>query len=239
MQFNPISYRKKVYRNIFTCSPSQYLLDDICDAEDFDLVDQLIQMTSEIDHHQSQPHRPFQYGIIESDEVLSVFKKEKWGIGRFGDGLTYGVWYAAEDEMTSVYEAAWTAYRLARDNVLLNGEVYTSDRSMFEAKVSSKKAIDLTKEKEIQTSLIDNDYAFCQKIGRQVHQESFDLLRTPSARRKEGVCVPIFSQLCIGKISYKYGLSFHILPSGQIHVSSGNQEMNFTQSADQLHVNLV
>lgn len=215
------SYRGTVYRNIFTCSPSQNLLEDVCDQAEAEIVDRLIQITSEIDHQAPQVHRVFQYGVIDSDEVLSVFQKEKWNVGRFGDGEDYGVWYAAEEELTSVYEACWTAYRLARDNVLSRGEVYTTDRVMFTAHVSTDQAVDLTKENDFFNQLtVSEDYRFCQKLGRKIHESKMELIRTCSARQLSGICIPVFSPKSIQSISFSYNLVLSIFPDGMIHVSS-------------------
>ena len=121
-------------------------MDDICNEEDKPLIDKLVEITSGIDHSEPKHKRPYQYAKIEDDEILAVFEKEKWREGRFGDGKRYGVWYGAEKEITSVYESCWTAYLLGLDNVISKGEVYTVDRAMYEAKVSTLGAIDLCEE---------------------------------------------------------------------------------------------
>jgi hypothetical protein len=111
-----IPYGKTVYRNIFTCAPTQHLLDDVCPPRDWALVDHLIQATSGIDHGQPQYDRPFQYAEIHDELVMAVFIRENWRQGRFSDGATFGVWSGAEDEMTSVYEACWTSCQFGKDN---------------------------------------------------------------------------------------------------------------------------
>lgn len=224
-----INYEGEVFRNIYTCAPSQDLLDDICDFEDAPFLDTLIQVTSEIDHEVPQAHRPFQYGYIEDDEILAVFKKERWGYSRFSDGTGYGVWYSAEDEMTSIYEAAWWAYQLGKDNVHSKGEVYTTDRMMYQCSLQSDQAVDLMSEKDFHHSLTNpDDYSFCHALGKQVVQYGMHLLRTPSARKKSGVCVPVFyaeAIRCAEKIFY---MRFHINIDGMISVSSSQKKFNFS-----------
>lgn len=234
-KLEPTTYQQKVYRNIFTCSPSQYILDDICDADEFALVDSFIQETSEIDHNKPQLNRPFQYGCIESHEVLRVFQKHHWNVGRFGDGKNYGVWYAAENDLTTIYEASWVAYKLGKDNVLNCGKVYTTDRVLYEADVSTKKAIDLTNNQSILPQLIDsNDYSYCQTLGKKLHENKFELLRTPSARRIEGVCTPILYPHPIQKISRLFDFKIFVNPNEQITVGSPRHHLNFTIHASQL-----
>ena len=143
-------------------------------------VDTMVQATSEIDYQRPKGERPFQYGKIEDDEILAVFKKENWRNGRFGDGQEYGVWYGAEDELTSVYEASWVAYRFGKDNVLNKGEVYTTDRAMYEAQISTDRSVDLIQEKKNFDLLVHpTDYSFCQSLGKKMWKRKlkcFELL---------------------------------------------------------------
>lgn len=228
-------YRGEVFRNIFTCSPTQHILDDLCEAEDFELVDQFIQLTSEIDHQAPAYRRPFQYGHIEDEEIVAVFKKENWRSSRFSDGQSYGVFYSAEDELTSIYEASWWAYQLAQDNVWPRGEVYTSDRVMYRAFIEAEQLADLTREENYFESLIDPyDYHFCQSLGRAVQEKSWQALRTHSARRKRGICIPVFSLEVIKEPLILYYLKFHVNPDGVINVVSGHDEANFSIRASEL-----
>lgn len=202
---------------------------------DAPIVDTLVQWTSEIDHQASQIQRPFQYGKIENDEILAVFEKQNWRSGRFGDGQDYGVWYGAEDEITSVYEASWVAYRLGRDNIFPAGQIYTTDRSMFEACIETKLLADLTPRKDCFSQLVNpTDYSFCQALGKKLIQENFQMIRTPSARRRDGICTPVLSPDPIKKWSFLYYLKIHIHPDGFIGVNSTHTPLNFSLEASQL-----
>ncbi len=228
-------YTGQVYRNIFTCSPSQYLLDDVCAVKDYDLVDAFIQNTSGIDHNEPQVNRPFQYGNIESEEILAVFKRENWGYGRFGDGKSYGVWYGAEEEATSVCEASWTAYRLAQDNMKGHGEVYTTDRAMYQARLSSELAVDITTSRKYAKPLRHpTDYAFCQALGQEMNAVGHEILRTHSARKTDGICTPVFAPQAIKQVTRSYDLKINVSPDGFIGISSAHEAMNFSLSAEQL-----
>ena len=232
--FHSVPYKKKVFRNIFTNATGQHIHADVCDPEDYSLVETLIALTSGIDHNQPQFHRPFQYAVIEDDQILQVFEREHWNYGRFGDGKSYGVWYAAEDEITSVTEACWVAYQLAKDNVLPKGEVYHSERAMYLADVDSKASLDLTKEKTLFNQLVHpSDYKFCQALGKKIVESKIEVLRTLSARKKGGICNPIFSPTPIKNPQRIYYLKINVYPDGEIGVDSSQELIrNLFQATD-------
>lgn len=233
--FQPISYQGKIYRNIFTCAPSQNLYDDVCEINESKILDLLVQLTSGIDHQKNQIERTFQYGQIEDENVLRVFQKEHWSQGRFGKGNQYGVLYAAEDEITSVYESAWIAFRIGKDNVLKQGEVYTQDRRMFQVSVSTERAMDVMEQTKFLNSLVHpSDYSFCQSMGGQLVKESFQLLRTASARRTGGICTPVFSSDCIQDYRSEYYLKIYVNPGGLIDITSSREENCFNLLASSL-----
>lgn len=220
--FHPTSFNKTVYRSIFTNASGEHILDDICDAEDYSLVSKLIQITSGIDHSQPPLNRPFQYATIEDDDILAVFKKENWNTGRFGDGTSYGVWYSALDQETSIYESAWVAYRLAKDNVLSKNEVYCNERAMYSAHINSEKMIDLSKvDKSIHAQLVHpRDYSYCQGLGKKIVAAHHHVLATPSARKVSGLCTPLFSPEPIWQTQRIYYLKINVYPDGSIGVNS-------------------
>lgn len=230
-----ISYAKTVYRNIFTCAPTQHLLDDVGPSTDWDLIDHLIQATSGIAHGQPQHHRPFQYAEIYDELVLAVFKREHWCQGRFSDGATFGVWYGAEDEMTSVYEACWTSYQFGKDNVLPKNETYTVDRRLFQAQAISERACDLAGQRNQYPELVHPyDYSFCQQLGAAIVKEGYHLLRTSSARRVSGICTPIFAPEALHDVAQNYCFKIHINPDRSINVSGSRSYLNFTSSEEDI-----
>ncbi len=224
----PASYQSQVFRNIFANASGRHILDDICGAKDRELVERLIQLTSGIDHRQPQFHRPFQYGTVEDAQILAVFQKENWNYGRFGDGKTYGVWYGAEQEETSVLEACWVSYRLAQDNVSPRNGVYTGERAMYTALIQSESAVDLTGEKDWLEPLVDStDYSFGQALGKKMFESRFQMIRTPSARKVGGICTPIFSPEAINHPQRIYYLKINVYPDGSIGVDSSREMVRF------------
>src|SRR5690606_1056057 len=144
MKFLPTSYHHQDYRNIFTCAPTQYHFDDLVAHRYYNILQAWAEQTSAVYTQTPQLHRPLQYNQIDEEELLAVFKEHHWNQGRFSDGTSYGVWYSAEQALTSVYEAAWISFCLAQDNILASHEVYTSDRRMYSAQIKSKQGLDLT-----------------------------------------------------------------------------------------------
>lgn len=207
-----------MYRNIPTCHPRQDLYDDLTDqsAE----LDELVQATSGIHHKDVNIQRPFQYGNLD-DVLLRIFQREGWRAGRFGDGQTYGVWYSAEEEETSVDEACYWAYRLGLDNILSHGEVYPSDRDMYRAEIKASHGVDLLASGESLSGLVHpRDYSHCQELGSRAVREGVQALRSPSARRVGGNCLPVFDALAIQEASFTYSLHISVKPDGFIAVHS-------------------
>lgn len=163
-----------------------------------------------------------------------MFKRENWRSGRFGDGKSYGVWYGATKEETSVLETSWICYCLARDNTALRGEVFTSERVMYEAQIKTAAAIDLTHAIELFPKLVHPlDYSYCQTLGKNLLQADRQMLLTPSARQKNGVCTPLFSPKPIRSTQKIYYLKINVYPDGHIGVDSAREKVKiFVKVAD-------
>lgn len=230
-----MDYSNTVYRNIFTNTHKEHILNDIGDESDYEVIDAAIQLTSGIDHSKPQFHRPFQYGQVEDEDILAVFKTGNWNQGRFGDGQEYGVWYGAEEELTTIFEACWVVFQLAKDNTMPQGEVYTGDRAMYHAKVVSQKMVDLLHKAEIFNSLVHPvDYSFCQALGKKLVKESVEMVRTPSARKHGGICTPLFSPTPIQKAERVYYVRIHVSPDRSIGVESSRENLNLCLNAENL-----
>jgi RES domain-containing protein len=230
LQLTP--YQGIVFRNLFTCAPSQNLYDDL--TNDSTVIDHFVELTSQIDHQLPQFNRPFQYGDLDH-EILAPFQKGNWRCGRFGDGKGYGIWYGAEDPLTTVYEACYWTFQLGRDNVFPLSEVYTTDRKMYKASIETKFAWDLSKNEEYHHLLTHpTDYTFCQNLGNEVILKKIEILKTPSARKTDGICVPIFLPTSIKKANFIYYLRIHANPDGNIGVHSSCETMNFSLSYEKL-----
>jgi hypothetical protein len=190
--FKIVPYKQNCIRSIYTAQPSQDLYDDIADSEDYGNLFDLEMNSSLIDRQQPHIDRTFQYG--KADELYTVFNPP-WSKGRFGDGITYGVFYSAEDKVTSYLEALWHFVKWSHNlHKYSSKDWIESDRKVFEIEIDSQKFASLINDHDIYDSLISNDYAFSRQIASEAISNSIEGLRTPSARNKGGVCVPLFQK---------------------------------------------
>jgi hypothetical protein len=63
-------------------------------------------------------------------------------------------------------------------------------------------------------------------------KEKYHLLRTPSARRIDGVCVPVFEPEAIDEVAHDYFFKIHVNPDRSINVNGGRPYLNFTTSVE-------
>lgn len=185
------------YRNIATCDPSQDLYDDIAEKEDFEALQYADNLSSGIDHTQPQKNRPFQYSNIE--DSLLCFDEDFWRWGRFGDG-TFGVWYGALDEKTSILETLAHRPEIDINDLKNTTSPIIQQRRMFEAAIEPKLWSDIAVFQNSFPFLTGTDkksYNSCQKIGRHAKVSGIDMYLAPSARNKEGKTTPVFNEKAI------------------------------------------
>ncbi len=190
--FKIAPYKHTCIRSIYTAQPSQNLYDDIVDAEDYENIFELELDSSLIDRKQPHNDRTFQYG--KADELYTVLDPP-WREGRFGDGKTHGVFYSAEDKITSYLEALWHFVKWSQNlHDHSSKDWIQSDRKVFEVDIESKNFASLIDNIDIHDSLTSNDYKFCRDLAASAIEINIEGLRTPSARNKGGVCVPLFQK---------------------------------------------
>lgn len=206
------------YRNIYTVTPSQDLFDDLVADRSNDKVLQAWENeTSRIDHAAPQKERVFQYG--NTLQTSDVFEKEKWRLGRFGDGTNYGVWYGALEEKTSILEALYWAYRFCGQTVRLTQEFNRVDRRMFRADCQTADHLDLRPFKESHPLLVHpTDYSLCSALGDFAQEKKLGLYLTPSVRNPKGTCVPVFRPDVLKQDRTIYFLHFDFYPDGRIEI---------------------
>lgn len=179
------------YRNIATCDPSQDLYDDIADSKDWEILQYVDNVSSGIDHYIPKIERVFQYGNIE--DSLLCFDERFWRWGRFGDG-SFGVWYGALDEETSIKETLYHRPEIDRNDLKSAVNPIIQARRLFKADLTPKKFSDLCVYVQAYPLLVhESDYSFCQSLGSYAIQEKLDLFLTPSVRNPNGICIPVFS----------------------------------------------
>lgn len=204
----PLQFRRDTsYRNIYTCKEQQSLFDDLIDPKDIPLLQSWDNATSGIDHTKPKIMRVFQYGDIST--TLQAFDRSQWRGGRFGDGLSYGVWYGALEEETSVIETLFRSFQNFRTDILASKEPVTVDRKMFKAECVSNRAVDLRGLEGSHPKLVDeNNYDFCRELGAYAVKNQIGFFLTPSVRRAGGTCTPVFDAGVIKKEEFVYFFHF-------------------------------
>lgn len=122
--------------------------------------------------------------VTEIQVIDAVFKKTS-GRSRFSNG-DFSVLYTAEDLATAEAEIKSFVSRTQSRG---------SSASRFYRRVNLHFAGDV-KDLRPKTAewpdLVSDDYSFCQAIGKEVYELQIDGLRSTSARRADGTCLPVF-----------------------------------------------
>lgn len=183
------------YRNYFSSPEHINLLDDLnLDEDEEDILAGLVNMSGGIDQSEHQIRRPIQYGEAYK-EVFRMFGEGTWNQGRYGNGQTFGVWYGALDEDTSIHETLYHLYLLAKSNSInaKKGNIIFF-RKMIKVLIESNHLVDLTKDISPQTLLThSSDLTMTQSLGEFATKNNVEAFLAPSARKIEGVCTPIFN----------------------------------------------
>jgi hypothetical protein len=215
----------EAFRNIATCLPSQSLFDDLTDDPESTSVFQAWDNeTSGINHQQPQRERVFQYGDVESS--LACFDVENWGLGRFGDGESYGVWYGASDERTSIIETLRFQVIFNRPVIQATGKTIRIDRRMFRARLQSDRAMDFMSTLDKHPLLThETEYGYCHELGRYAVENKVDIFITPSVRNPGGKCYPVFNPEAIIEDKGIFFLHFTLSPSADPIITVDKDEV--------------
>jgi hypothetical protein len=137
---------------------------------------------------------------IIQEGISSKFKPENWYQTRYSDG-TWAVLYTAEAPQTARAESLYHKRRFMAEE-LAQGPVQI-DLRLVQLYSESENCSDLLENHELDRArLVSEDesgYPYCQDLARKYRQVGAELLRTPSARDRDGVCVPIFQRTVIKK----------------------------------------
>lgn len=232
----------EVYRNYRTVLPPIDTFSDLLeDEEELKTVRKYTDAFSGIDLGEEVTNRPFQYANafpeIKSDDFFRGFiqHKNQYPYGRFGDGLSYGVLYCAVDKDTSESEAIFYAVKEFSERLKdMKEDKFSIDRKMvtfdFEGEL-----IDLFPHTQITPHLISEDYSFCQEIGRELYKK-IHAFKSPSARKKNGICLPIFNKSSIKnfhqKDSFKYNFRISIFKNDPDNIVVENITSRVISKAD-------
>lgn len=213
-----------VFRNIYTIKNSQNLFDELCDtAEEKSVLDYWSEQSSFIDHTKPQQYRFAQYAEIESSpfppthEILAPFLKAC--ASRFSDG-SFGVWYSALDEQTTISETLYWTYKLWKKDIEQAKNPYITDRKVFKAKIKTTKLSNLIPySSQFPDLLHKENYNFCRTIGKKAKQNAIEALLTLSVRHEGGKCMPIFVPEAIKQVQFIRYWHYTFYKNGQYLVT--------------------
>ena len=118
-------------------------------------------------------------------------------VGRFSDG-TFGAFYSALEIDTCKKEVEYhltAELKESGSERIANNRFYDLIKCNYSGNTAS-----LCGFEDSHPQLISKDksgYSFCQNIAREAKQRDLDGLLTPSARKANGVCVPVFSRYAL------------------------------------------
>lgn len=200
------------YRAIYTAGED--LLGDLGLDITQDEINFLIQTmnNSGIDHSGEQKNRCFDYAfdrldsswLIPNDSLLSPLLRG--GESRFSDG-SFGMFYAAEDEDTALLEVIYHDVARAREyfDHQPDVETWTTPKCIYICNIETRFAVDLTKRDDTNEIVNPVSYRYSRKVGKDLHDRRVQLIRYPSARNTDGICLAILSPLAIVGVSkWKY-----------------------------------
>lgn len=198
-------------RNIKSIRRSQELFDDLSD----DPVDWEVAKAAEAAvkprWYGDQPviHRPFQQARYFN---AIRFPFERWAETRYSDGR-FGVWYAADQLATTVYETVYHWLRFLDAAGIGNHERdIVGERRVYRVRCDAA-LLDLRPEVERFPALIDpRDYSFTQSVGRRIHREGHPGLVTRSARC-EGEVYAVFRERVLSQPRNHCELTYLIKPN--------------------------
>lgn len=214
-----------VYRNIATIYHSQNLFDDLNDCDEEGILQKYENATSGISHDSPQKNRVFEYAQPHPSCISGVFNPP-FRYGRYGDGNGYGVWYAALDEKTSIYEALFHQWYQAQKLFQLNKglRIISVERKMYACNLRSQYVLDFREKLELYDKLTSDNYMFCNELGSKVKSMGAEMLLVPSARNLGGVCSPVFLPEIIKNEKAIYYLKFNFHKNGKSEIERISNE---------------
>lgn len=175
------SIHQDLFRNIVSLRETQDLYDDLSeDPEDWQAAIELEATHKPFSYTSHQPviDRPFEEAAF-LDAIQFPF--DNLGESRFSRGH-FGVWYGSEAMETTIHE---TVYHW-RNDLLADAGFQDIEGVAIERRVHLVRChaalIDLSGMHETWAELVSDNYAPCQALGAQIHQQGHPGLWTRSAR---------------------------------------------------------
>lgn len=140
------------------------------------------------------------------------FEKDNFKASRYSDG-TFPVWYGSMDLITTIYE---TVHHMIKATMTFKYEKeVTRDRIIYDVFCQGL-LIDLTRKKKYYPDLVSEDYRTTQRIGKQLSEQGYPGLLSPSARHHRGINVNIFKQNILSEPRVHSKLQYRLDPNERI-----------------------
>jgi hypothetical protein len=120
----------------------------------------------------------------------------RFGISRYSDG-SWPVLYTALDSDTSFHEVAFHARKewlIGMRHGATVPKFKSSRKLLYVLGVDSTSQLDHVSP---DPNLVSADYSYCHAIAAGARSAGFASLKVPSARRRTGVCVPVFDRSAV------------------------------------------
>lgn len=167
-------------------------------------VDKLSSITAKTKEELAIIHSQITRVFMDLDDTRA---RMNWSVPsnptRYSDGYTPVVYTATEVETAVTERFHWAFHGVSR----VAGHSYHVRLEVFEVEFDGSLK-SLTPECPPCNQLVHpTDYKCCQEIGAMADKDSLDALSVPSARRSNGVNVPIFRETSVGKVVKVDGVS--------------------------------
>ena len=152
--------------------------------------------------------RPFDYGTV----IAYSFDASNWQATRFGDGLSFGVWYGSLELDTTVYETVFHAHRFIVDSFPGLDRDVVRERRVFDVRCEAL-LVDLRGRESTHPDLVSRtSYSFTQALGRYLQEQGQNGLLMKSARC-QGTNAAVFNAQRLSNVRDKLFLTYRINPA--------------------------
>lgn len=200
VDFSP--YSGDVFRNFATNSHDEVTNDLVDNPRDQQILKRSFYKGEEggIQSSAERVLRKSERQIVQT-EISAKFNPKKWYPTRYSNG-SWAVLYTAESENTALKEAMYHVRQFSKEELQIKPFIMI-DRRVVQLTLNADCCIDLTQIKNLETDkLVSKDqsgYSYCQNLAKKMIDKGSELLRAPSARDPEGICVPVFNKTVIKK----------------------------------------
>lgn len=192
-----------VARNIVRVFPPEIIFSDLTDTnKDSDIAIKAINFAM-------KDQDSFHY----SAAIGYPFETDHFMESRFSDG-TFPVWYGSMDPITTIYE---TANHMIKTEMSISSkeEIIIRERTIYDV-LCQGILIDLSRKKKNFPHLVSENYLTTQRIGKQLSEQGYPGLLSPSARYQRGINVNIFKQEILSNPRINFELQYHLFKNEKI-----------------------